>query len=190
MLISGWATVCDAGTTRNHHCLDVHFCLVGHPGRSIISMLTASRHPPPPPPLYPPWPLLNTHKLTSIKHQPSAQRLSPNAGSRLGQRRRRWPNLETALGQCFAFAGSANQCWFKIKLALQTVGWYCNNIESTLHFCWKCTHHWFKVGPASETVGWHWCSIGPKSDAVRDCWEMVIRMAAYSILHVAGREFG
>ena len=35
---------------------------------------------------------------------------SPNALSMLGQRLRRWPNIETALGECPVFAGTAGLC--------------------------------------------------------------------------------
>ena len=33
----------------------------------------------------------------------------PIVGSMLGQRRRRWTNIETALGQCLVFAGESSR---------------------------------------------------------------------------------
>ena len=39
---------------------------------------------------------------------------SPNAVSMLGQRRRRWANIETALGECPVFAGQYTLTWSTI----------------------------------------------------------------------------
>ena len=39
-------------------------------------------------------------------HSPENTEHSPNVVSMLGQRQRRWTNIETALGECSVFAGS------------------------------------------------------------------------------------
>ena len=47
-------------------------------------------------------------------------RHSPNVVLMLGQRRRRWPNIETAWGECLMFAGvqalkkTLNKCWVNV----------------------------------------------------------------------------
>ena len=56
------------------------------------------------------WPsiekaLVDLSFFSNIRVFPAYRRHSPNAVSMLGQRRRRWTNIETALGQCLAFAG-------------------------------------------------------------------------------------
>ena len=44
--------------------------------------------------------------LALSEDNPVNTRRSPNAGSMLGQRRRRWANIEPALGECLVIAGN------------------------------------------------------------------------------------
>ena len=54
------------------------------------------------------------------KHSQKNTRHSPNVGLMLGQRRRRWTNIEPTLGESHVFAGFA-QNWLSIRrLATQT----------------------------------------------------------------------
>ena len=53
---------------------------------------------------------------------PANRKLWPNVGSMLGQRRRRWLNIEPTLGQCLIFVGKwrdgkLGQCWPNVKSA-------------------------------------------------------------------------
>ena len=41
-----------------------------------------------------------------IQNTPANTRRSPDVGTTLGQRRRRWPNVVPTLGKCFVFAGT------------------------------------------------------------------------------------
>ena len=47
-------------------------------------------------------------------------RLSPGAGSKLGQRRRRWTNYDPALGECLALAGTVS--WTEINSGTSIFG--------------------------------------------------------------------
>ena len=40
---------------------------------------------------------------------PANTRHGPNVGSMLGQRRRRWPNIDSTLGRCLVFAGTVDK---------------------------------------------------------------------------------
>ena len=51
---------------------------------------------------------------------PANTRHSPNAISMLGQRRGRWANIETALGECLVFAG-------KLKVKKRNLSFYPTN---------------------------------------------------------------
>ena len=42
-----------------------------------------------------------------ISSLPGKHDIFPHAGLMLGQRRRRWPNINTALAECIVFAGSS-----------------------------------------------------------------------------------
>ena len=48
--------------------------------------------------------------LVSSKIKMTQNRRSPNAGLMMGQRRRRWANINPALGKRLVFAGMAGLC--------------------------------------------------------------------------------
>ena len=48
---------------------------------------------------------INNHTLWIMSLFPENTRRSPNAGSMLGQRRRRWPSIEPAFRERLVFAG-------------------------------------------------------------------------------------
>ena len=49
------------------------------------------------------------NKYRTTCHIPANTRHSPNVGSMLAQRRRRWASIEATLVQCFVFAGILDQ---------------------------------------------------------------------------------
>ena len=79
----------------------------------------------------------------------------PCVGSMLGQRRRRWVNVEPTHGQCEIrdIAYVLVQCWASVADDGSTLNQHMVNVKyGTLPMCW------YNVGPASHTVGQHWWS--------------------------------
>ena len=79
---------------------------------------------------------------------------SPDVGIMLGQRRRRWANIVTTLGERFVFVGPYSKhetftlCWYNVGPASQTVGKHCNNIGWTFRVCGAMQSTWY-IKPTS-----------------------------------------
>ena len=87
----------------------------------------------------------------------------PNAEPMLGQRRRRWPSIGTALNRCLM---SLTRCWTDIDSALGRCLVYTDCGRDGQHPTQQ--HHslidsWVNVGTASRTVVKRWSSGGPTS---------------------------
>ena len=78
---------------------------------------------------------------------PSKHETLPNAGLMLGQRRRRWANINPALGQRLVLAGFVH-CWFVQCYSQQT--W---DVWPTLVYCWA------NLVDGGPTVNQRWANV-------------------------------
>ena len=99
-LVQSWPTVCDAGPTLNQLCASVS-CLRAYRLSGSCNCFgkvskNRSRHDLP-------FSMIKS-EVHSTTRNPANTGHPPNAVSMLGQRQKRWVNIETALGECPVFA--------------------------------------------------------------------------------------
>ena len=124
MLGQCWAIVCDAGPALNQHCVSVSCRLLWWPSY-VHSVVTVWRDT---------WWAPRVKRLRYDKQWyskcynglPANTRHSLNAVSMLGQCRRRWPNIETALNEHLVFT------------VLMLVHWWTSVADDGPTMCW----HW------------------------------------------------
>ena len=94
----------------------------------------------------------------SGRDSPANTRRWTNVGLMLGQRRRRWANINTTLVQCLVFAGISHYQPVLVNTTQQTRYWT-RSIKAMLHSCWATfptlNHNWLNVWSISLV----WCIV-------------------------------
>ena len=107
---------------------------------------------------------------------------SPNAVSLLVHRLRRWPNIETALGECLAFAGwCLKQRYANFKSMFSQHPRRCTTVVPALVLCVRC---WLGPGALSSRGTWEWIT----STASNEWSETTSKLRVLSLMMKRGHD--